>query len=68
MEAAQRAQIVSELPQAAGKTMLFAHWLEGPREVVDPFGREHASYVDAIALLRLAAAAWKERLSGVTKR
>lgn len=68
MELSQRAQIVANLPQAAGKTMLFGHWLEGQREVADPFGQEYAAYMDAITRLRLAAAAWTERLSGVTNR
>lgn len=68
MEVAQKTQIVSAIPQAAGKTMLFGHWLDDQREIEDPYGREPAVYLDAIARLRSAASAWTERLSGAAKR
>lgn len=67
MEMSQRSFVLSLFPQAAGKTMLFGHWLDGQRQITDPFGGDDVAYAEAVQRLRLAASSWNSRLAGIIR-
>lgn len=65
MERSHRLRLIDLVPQLAGRTMLFGHWLDGTNEIADPFGLGDDEYAVTVARLRKAATAWGERLSRI---
>ncbi|MEQ5821049.1 low molecular weight protein-tyrosine-phosphatase [Halomonas sp. RT37] len=62
MSASQR-QAVSELaPFATGKTLLFAHWLDGI-DIPDPYRKSLDAHRQVFVMLSDAADAWHRRLA-----
>lgn len=62
MSASQR-QAVSELaPFATGKTLLFAHWLDGI-DIPDPYRTSLDAHRQVFSMLADAADAWKRKLA-----
>lgn len=66
MEPGHRKSVFERAPHLAGRTMLFGHWLEGERNIADPFGQDDVDYSYAIGRLRAAASTWIEHLSGIS--
>lgn len=62
MSESQRARVRDLDSAAAGKTMLFGHWLPGRPEIPDPYKKSREAFEHVHQLLVDAADAWLPRL------
>lgn len=58
----QRAQVRSQDPAAAGKTMLLGHWLPGKPDVPDPYKKSREAFEHVHNMLDNAVQAWLPKL------
>ncbi|WP_416392020.1 low molecular weight protein-tyrosine-phosphatase [Alloalcanivorax xenomutans] len=61
METRQRDRIISQFPEASGKTFLLSHW-NGGHDIPDPFRRGREVFERIYPMLRQATEAWAGKL------
>ncbi|ASK33616.1 low molecular weight protein-tyrosine-phosphatase [Alloalcanivorax mobilis] len=61
METRQRDRIISEFPQASGKTFLLTHW-NGGHDIPDPFQRDREVFERIYPMMRQAVDAWAAKI------
>lgn len=62
MSEGQRHEVGRLEPSALGKTLLIGHWMDGEREIPDPFRRDESVHRDVKARLARAVEEWQSRL------
>lgn len=62
MEKSHRNEVAQRLPQLLGRTMLFAHWIDGGIDIADPYRQPRAVHDRTVSLIRRAGAEWIDRL------
>lgn len=58
----QRAQVRSQDPAAAGKTMLICHWLPGKPDVPDPYRKSREAFEHVHEMMANAVESWLPKL------
>jgi len=61
MEKHHQEEVSSIAPEARGKTMLFAHWLNG-KAIPDPYRQSQEAFEHVYQLIEQAAQAWAKKL------
>lgn len=61
MEKHHQEEVSSIAPEARGKTMLFAHWLNG-KQIPDPYRQSQEAFEHVYQLIDQAAQAWATKL------
>lgn len=62
MSESQRAQVRSQDPAAAGKTMLLSHWLPGKPDIPDPYKKSPEAFEHVHDMIQSAVQAWLPKL------
>ena len=62
MSEGQRRAVADLAPQALGKTLLLGKWLDGGREIPDPYRKSREAFEHVHGLLRDATGEWARRL------
>lgn len=61
MEKHHQEEVTAIAPEARGKTMLFAHWLNG-RAIPDPYRQSQEAFEHVYQLIEQAATTWAKKL------
>lgn len=62
MSESQRAQVRSQDPTAAGKTMLLSHWLPDKPDIPDPYKKSQEAFEHVHGMIQSAVQAWLPKL------
>ncbi|MGX2975276.1 arsenate reductase/protein-tyrosine-phosphatase family protein [Ursidibacter arcticus] len=62
MEKGHIEQVQYISPESLGKIMLFGHWLEGNKDIPDPYKQSQEMFEEVYTLIDIAAKKWKQKL------
>ena len=62
MSESQRAQVRSQDPAVAGKTMLIGHWLPGKPDIPDPYRKSREAFEHVHEMLANSVESWLPKL------
>jgi len=61
MERHHQEEVTTIAPEARGKTMLFAHWIDN-KQIPDPYRKSQEAFEHVYQLIEQAAQAWAKKL------
>lgn len=63
MESRHRDEIASRYPEALAKTFLLGQWVDGSKEIPDPYRKSDEVFEQIFSLLDRACESWANKLS-----